>query len=182
MPFLRSMPGVDACLIYSTRDHVQRATVLRQALRHLEGGGALLLFPSGNLDPDPGCFGGAAEALETWTTSLDLFLRKCPQTQVMLSIVSGVIAPRWLSHPFVRLQRQRWQRQFRAELLQTLTQVLFPRRFRISPHIVFDGPLDVETLHAAGEGPVYRQALVARAQALLVRSQPVACPPVATGV
>jgi hypothetical protein len=124
-------------MIYSTPDMNQRASVLRRSIKHLEGGGALLLFASGNLDPDPATGDGAARALDIWTHSAALLLKKVPEARASVVITSRIINPAWYKHPLVRIQKRDWDRQFMAELLQTSTQILFPGRQRISPIVTF---------------------------------------------
>lgn len=62
MPFLRLLPATREYLIFSSRDPHVKMTAARAAVQHLRAGGVLLLFPSGNLDPDPACLPGAPEA------------------------------------------------------------------------------------------------------------------------
>jgi 1-acyl-sn-glycerol-3-phosphate acyltransferase len=44
-PFFRSLPNVREYFIYATRDTHVRMAAIRTALRHLQAGGALLIFP-----------------------------------------------------------------------------------------------------------------------------------------
>jgi hypothetical protein len=137
MPLLQYLPGVNACMIYSTRDMTHRATVLRQALRHLESGGALLLFAGGNLEPDPAYLPQAVQALNSWTSSLSLFLKRIAEARISFGIASRMIDRRWVKHPLVSFRQSEWDRQFMAEFLQTITQVLFPGKYPISPMVTF---------------------------------------------
>ncbi|NMB89030.1 MAG: hypothetical protein GYA17_11775 [Chloroflexi bacterium] len=164
MPFLRNLPGIHACLIYSTRDMAQRAVVLRQALHHLENGGTLLLFPSGNLDPDPATLPGAEKALETWTSSAALFLRRIPGLRLVVATTSHMIAPRWLNHPLAAWRRHPWDRQFWAELMQTSSQLLFPGRYCVSPRVSFSRGFTLDELGADRTGESIRQAVIAQAK------------------
>lgn len=152
MPFLRSLPNVDACMVYSTRDMSQRANVLRQGLRHLESGGALLICASGNLDPDPARLPGAIESLDSWNSSVALFLKRVTDLRAVVAITSRMIDARWLEHPLLRLRKSRWDRQFLGELFQTSAQILFPGKYRISPKITFSRPLS--SVDFAGCPPV----------------------------
>jgi hypothetical protein len=137
MPILRHLKGIDAHMIYSTRDMAHRAAVLRHCLSHLRQGGSLLLFASGNLDPDPALKPGALHSVDTWTSSAALFLKRVPGAQIVVSIAGQMIAPRWVKHPLVSIRKNPWDQQFMAELLQTSSQVLFPAKYPISPRVVF---------------------------------------------
>jgi hypothetical protein len=102
IPFIQNLQSTARHLIYATFDPHERMTTVRSIIRQLEGGGSLLIFPTGTVDPDPDVMPGAHEALEQWSPSLDLILRKVPQTQILVTIVSGVLKPSFLSNPYYR--------------------------------------------------------------------------------
>lgn len=162
IPFLRELPATRQHLIYSTLDTYDRMNTLRQSLRHLEQGGALLIFPSGRIDPDPAFLPGAEKALENWSSSVELFLRRVPQTRLLITMVSGVLVPGCMRNPLVRLRKIDWEQRRIAEFIQIIQQVLIPRRFNLKPRITFASPLDVRELLQDT-----RQAAVARAAPLL---------------
>jgi hypothetical protein len=125
-------------MIYSTLDaHVRMATT-RNALRHLQNGCALLIFPSGKLDPDPRYFPEAARgALSRWSASLEFFLRKIPQTRLVVATNSGFVAPEYMYHPLARLRSSEVGRQKLAEFIQVIQQVVYNRRVLNPPCVVF---------------------------------------------
>ena len=53
VPFLRSLPAVSQRLIFTPSGPYSRMAALRGLLRHVQEGGAALIFPSGLVDPDP---------------------------------------------------------------------------------------------------------------------------------
>ncbi len=53
----------------------------RSGIRHLQNGGALLLFGTGLIDPDPAVYPGAEKEIENWSPSIDLFLRHVPECE-----------------------------------------------------------------------------------------------------
>lgn len=120
------LPNIARHAIFSPqRDDVNgRMTTLRQALRHLRDGGSLLIFPRGDIEPDPALEAKPALAMETWSRSLDIFLRQVPDLQVVAAAVSGVIAPQALHHPFTWFKRKRADRQRLAYIHQLIQQVL----------------------------------------------------------
>jgi hypothetical protein len=147
-PFFRSLPSTRQYFIYSTLDTYVRMTTLRNALRHLQAGGALLIFPSGKLDPDPLFYEQEArQALKQWSDSMGLFLRKVPQTKLVVAINSGFVAPEYLHHPLMRLLSGREGRQKLAEFFQVIAQVVFNRPASSQrPRIVFSEPLTFSLL------------------------------------
>jgi hypothetical protein len=164
MSFLRRLPGIHACMIYSTRDMVHRATVLRQALTHIEGGGALLLFASGRLDPDPFTMSGAIRAIDNWTHSASFFLKRVPHARIVYAFASGIIGSRWLAHPLARLRKTTWDQQFTAELLQTAAQALAPGKYRIKPKVSISKPFTFNELVIRHDCVDIHQAVTAEAR------------------
>ncbi|MFC2026097.1 hypothetical protein ACFLUC_02760, partial [Chloroflexota bacterium] len=99
VPFVQGLPALKEHLIYTTGDPHERMGVVRSAIRHLKNGGALITFATGQLDPDPAYLPGAYERLADWSSSLEIFLRKVPQSLVLPTIVSGVFATECLRNP-----------------------------------------------------------------------------------
>ena len=67
---LKALKGSSKYLIYTPYDIRQRAAVVREAIRHLQGGGLLIIFPTGKIDPDPAFLPGASGSLEGWSKSV----------------------------------------------------------------------------------------------------------------
>ncbi len=72
-------------------DDTLRANAVRRSIQHLKDGGAVLIFPSGQIDPDPAVLPGAREALEKWSKSIAIMLRRVPETRLVSAITSGVL-------------------------------------------------------------------------------------------
>ncbi len=53
IPFIKHLPNTAQHLIFTTIDTHERMAVIRTIIRSLEEGRALLIFPSGGVDPDP---------------------------------------------------------------------------------------------------------------------------------
>jgi hypothetical protein len=168
IPLMRHLPNVNAHLIPVTREAHKGMRGVRQAIRHLRDGGALHVFPSGIVDPDPEFLPGAYEALENWSPSIELMMKKAPESQLLVAIVSGVLSPRWLNSPITKLQKEVWRQRKLAEFFQVIQQILFPGTLKLSPRISFAKPVSVAALmEEAGEKSVH-WLIVERAQALLL--------------
>jgi len=126
IPFFEHLPHVSQYAFYAPdpQNAHGRMAVIRQAIRHLEKGGALLTFARGTIEPDPDIMPDAGAGFELWSRSLEIFLRCVPQTRVLVTIVSGVIARAAYRHPFTWFRRQRPDRQRLAFMLQMLRQIL----------------------------------------------------------
>jgi len=168
-PFFRSLPNVKRHFIYSTLDPTVRMTVIRKALRHLQDGGALLIFPSGKLDPDPFYFQPEARsALDRWSDSLELILKNIPETRLVIAINSQFIAPEFLRNPLLKLYKKHEDRQKIAAFIQVIQQVIFNRRISCPSRLVFSEPASYCGLFQSPEG--FRFQVTTRALSLMEAS------------
>lgn len=98
-PLLEALPNIRRQLLIIDPG-AAAATSLRQALRHLRKGGALLHFPAGEIEPDPRVTPVGAPLLRPWKPGLDALLtatgRARPDLRVIPAVVSGVISKRAL--------------------------------------------------------------------------------------
>jgi hypothetical protein len=168
----RTLPHVVEHLIQTDRDAYKRLRAVRTAIKHLEGGGLLLTFGSGFLDPDPLAFPGAErlawDELHNWSPSIELLLRKAPETLFQAAIIGGVVSPRWSRLPFVRYRRREHDRRKLTEFLQVLYQLTFPGQLLMTPQVAFGCPLTTGELQISGPGAMQR--VVAQARGLLAES------------
>lgn len=167
MPFLRNLPGLNAQIIYSTRETQARMGVLRASLRHLRRGGSLLVFPTGRLDPDPGVMQGAERALDNWSESVEFLLEKVPETLYQPVIVSGVMSRNVLKSPLVDIKNQRYDGLIRAEILQVVLMMYFPRLFNLQPRVMVGQTATIAKLGEETGSSDLRPAILARARLLL---------------
>jgi 1-acyl-sn-glycerol-3-phosphate acyltransferase len=170
IPFITSLPFLSHHMVFTPhpeKTHDRMATV-RAMIRRLRDGDALLIFPSGGIDPDPAVLPGAVEALESWSRSLQIALRRVPQTQVLLAIVSGVLSPKYTEHPLTRVREGIRNRIRIAEFLQVIQQIRLPQRLLLSPKVTFDRPLAAEELREGGDDKIMPR-IIDRAKQLLTR-------------
>jgi hypothetical protein len=88
-PLLRALPNASKYLFFVDSSPAKRMTAVRQVVAHLKGGGAVLIFPAGKIEPDPDVYDGAEQSLANWSDSVSLFLRLVPETQVVPALVRG---------------------------------------------------------------------------------------------
>ncbi len=142
VPFLQSLVHVSEHLIFLPRQGLQaRMVVVREAIRHLGEGGALLLFARGGIDPDPAFMSDCQEELTHWSRSLEIFLHSVPSTRIVTSVVSHVIEPAYMHHPLTWLKRARPDRQRLAMMIQIIQQML-GRQLDIVPRVSFGNVID----------------------------------------
>ena len=140
IPPYRSLPHVSRHVIFSpgSGNPSGRTHTVRHAVRHLSDGGALLIFPRGGIEPDPAVMDGADVDFGRWSRSLETFLKRVPRAQVVVTMVSGVVAERSLRHPVTWLCRRAADRQRLATLYQSLRQVYAGRElYGLTPHVTF---------------------------------------------
>ncbi len=166
VPFTRALEAASEHFIYVSTDTLERMNALRQAVEHLKNGGAILLFASGEVEPDPAFMRGAAETMHTWSRSIEVMLRKAPETRLQVAIASGVLLPRFVNSPLTRIRRMPYHRQKMGELLQILQQLLFPEKVApIAVRVSFGEAAAVEELGERNLMP----AVIQRAQGELER-------------
>jgi hypothetical protein len=165
--FLRGLPLTTERLIFASSDIQERMLVIRRMVRHLRDGGALLIFPSGTIDPDPEILPGAPEALSRWSPSIELVLRTVPQTQVLVTIVSGVISWQAFRHPITHIRKSINERQKIAEVVQVIQSISMQRKALLTPKITIGSPLPLSELFARYETPEVLSLIHAKALQLL---------------
>jgi acyltransferase-like protein len=137
-PFLAALPNTSRYLIpVSEASHPKRFGAVRIATRHLKGGGAILTFPGGKIEPDPAVLPGAIQALERWSESLDLFARLVPDLTVVPAVVSGVLSPTALRNPLIFVRRRPRDREWLAASIQMMT----PALRNVTTQIAFGRPV-----------------------------------------
>lgn len=140
IPFFQRLPHINQHAIFAPQpqDAIGRARVVRQAIHHLQGGGALLIFPRGGIEADPDFMPNADDEFQYWSRSLEIFLRHVPGLNILTAITSGVIAPRAFHHPITWFRRRRPDKQRLAFLYQLARQMLSGKElFGLTPRVTF---------------------------------------------
>ncbi len=167
IPFLRSLPATSRLMVYATPGTQGRMTAVRGVVRQMQEGGALMIFPSGLVDPDPDVLPEAEKELESWSGSLDLVMKKVPETKIIVTMVSGVLSPICLRNPLTRLPKKEWEQRKLAEFLQVIQQLALKRKFGLKPRLTFDVPLTSTELMAQSGSTDLHQAILWRARQVL---------------
>jgi hypothetical protein len=140
IPPYRHLPNVSRHVIFSppVANTFGRMQTVRNAIRHLNDGGALLIFPRGGIEPDPSFMPDAGAEFDKWSRSLEIFLERVPRTRVLVAIVGGVIAPAAMRHPITWFRNARPDRQRLAFILQIIHQISSGREsFGLTPQVTF---------------------------------------------
>lgn len=145
IPFFRNLPNASKYLIYSTHDVNDRMQAIRQSIAHLRSGGALLIFPSGRIDPDPAVLPGADQALSHWSRSILVFMRKVPEASLVLAITSGVLSKEFIHHPIPQLFPNDHERRRVMEFMQIIKQMVRGKPVSVNPRVSFSQPISYLT-------------------------------------
>jgi hypothetical protein len=140
VPFTRAFSAARQYFIYVPTDAGGRMAALRSSIEHLQGGGALLIFAHGDVEPDPELSPGAGECIQDWSRSVELMLRRVPDAWLQVTIASGVLMSKFVRSPIVKIRKTAVKRQKLAEFLQISQQVVIPRSVRTHVHISFGEP------------------------------------------
>jgi hypothetical protein len=168
IPFLKSLPRAHRHFFFtSEQDQNVRAVAARQAIRHLRAGGAVLLYGFGHIDPDPAVYDDAPSIIDKWSPGIDLFLAMVPEAQVLITITSHVVSPKWRFSPLYYLRRNPLERRRLVEFGQVMTQLLLPGTFRQSPYISFSSPLTTQILRKESYSGRLLPTVIARGKKLL---------------
>ena len=167
IPLLRSLTSARQHFIFSNLETGTRMNVIRSCVRHLAQGGALLIFPGGRVEPDPAFLPHMEQALERWSPSVEIMLRKVPETRLVISFVSHILSPAFRKIPITNLPRLDWERQRMAELLQVLYQLVFSGKLLMTPRVSFSQPQRLANFTPVGSPQRYMPEVIARAQACL---------------
>jgi 1-acyl-sn-glycerol-3-phosphate acyltransferase len=146
IPIVQMFPHISKHSIPVPYHIPSRLETVRSTIQHLKNGGAILLFPRGNVEPDPAVSPGAEQSLSGWSTSIELFLRKVPQTIAVVAIASGVLSGKWFKNPLIKLWKKYEQRQKVAEIFQIASQILTGVKPSATPVVSFSPPLTIAEL------------------------------------
>jgi len=140
IPFFEHLPHVSENAIYApdTSNMMGRMRVVRESIRHLHSGGALLIFPRGGIEADPDFMPNPDSEFHHWSRSLEIFLDCVPGLQIIITIASGMISQSTFHHPITWFRKHRPDKQRLAFLYQLARQMLARREiFGLTPRVTF---------------------------------------------
>jgi len=137
IPFIEKMKVARRHFLFATRDTYKRMLVIKNVIDHLKTGGAILIFPGGHIEPEPAFMLEALGELENWSRAVDIFVRKVPETQIQVGIVSNVLREKSFRNPLTRLRRQLRDRQRIGEFIQVISQLIMEKKYSNIPKVSF---------------------------------------------
>jgi hypothetical protein len=147
IPFFKHVPNINKNAIFAPdlTDVMGRMQVIREVIRHLKNNGAILIFPRGSIEADPAWMPHPEAEFNYWSRSLEIFLKHVPQTQVLVTIVSGVISKRAMHHPITWFRKAQPDRQRLAFMVQFIQQIIAGKEiFGLTPCVTFGDLISAE--------------------------------------
>jgi acyltransferase-like protein len=147
IPFFKNLPNINKNAIFAPAptDPMGRMQVIREVIRHLGKDGAILIFPRGEIEADPAWMPHPEAEFDHWSRSLEIFLKQVPHTQVLVTIVSGVISKAAMHHPITWSRRARPDRQRLAFMYQFVRQMISGKEiFGLTPRVTFGDLISAE--------------------------------------
>lgn len=147
IPFFENLPNIKKNAIFAPAptDPMGRMQVIRDVIRHLKNDGAILIFPRGSIEADPAWMPDPASEFDHWSRSLEIFLKHVPHTQVLVTIVSGVISKAAMRHPITWFRKARPDRQRLAFMYQMIRQMAAGTEvFGLTPRVTFGDLVSAE--------------------------------------
>jgi len=160
--FYQALPNIYTNLIPISHDTRERMVALRMVVDHLRKGGSLLHFGSGLIEPDPALHPIGENVLNKWSPSIEIFLRKAPETVVIPTIASGVLLKRFEKHPLTLIRNGGLNKRRLAEFLQVLHQLVRPEAIDAQAHISFGEPFTLADITSESEGRRILPAVISR--------------------
>lgn len=168
IPYLQLLPLTSSHLIYAARDNsTSRAIAMRQIIRHLRSGGAMIYFASGHRDPDTAVYPGSGRNIDAWLPVFDFFYKYVPGLKILPAIGSGILSEKWAYHPITRVRRKSLDRQRLAEFGQVISQLIRPGKLLVTPAVSFGRAVSQQDLEREGVNGDYQRAIVAQGKDLL---------------
>lgn len=146
LDFIKEIPATLSHFLYAPNDPFVRMSVVRSAINHLKSGGALLVFASGGIDPDPSTMIGAEEGISRWSRSLELMLRNAPETKLLITIVSNILHRKYINHLFTWFQKERPDKQRISEFMQVIHQIRTKDVMDLVPQVTISRPFSIADL------------------------------------
>lgn len=171
-PFLRALPNVAQKMFWVSEQPSARLTVVREIARYLRAGGAVMICPAGQIEPDPAVMPGASELLCNWSDSLGMFARLAPESVIVPMVVSGVVYPPALHNPLTRLRQHRKERERVAATIQAalMSSGLIRQQLRVK--VEFGKALRARDLNALGDAAAITRGVTDAVRLIMVRHQP----------
>lgn len=161
------LPNLRPNVFFVSDNPKENMLTLRSAIDHLRQGGILLQFGSGKIEPDPATDPVGDAVFAKWSSSLEIMLRKAPETTVVPTVTSGVLLARFRDSLLTRLRRKDMDRRRLGEFIQIIQQLVLPKSVDARARISFGEPFRLADLETVSTGRRVMAAAVARVKVTL---------------
>ncbi|MGJ3240555.1 MAG: 1-acyl-sn-glycerol-3-phosphate acyltransferase [Anaerolineae bacterium] len=119
-PFISLLHNIQKYIIFVNEASLTNVRAVRRILAVLRAGHTVILFPAGEIEPDPAMHISAQEKLSTWSSSMSLFMKHIPELHILPVAIGGVISQKATAHPLVRLYQTQSRRDWVAATLMVM--------------------------------------------------------------
>jgi 1-acyl-sn-glycerol-3-phosphate acyltransferase len=147
-PLLRALSGINRHFVFVPRRPDRRRTALTHIIAYLRNGGAVLMLPAGEIEPDPAVSQDTIVSLDRWSRSVGLIARHVPDLSIVPAVVSGVLLPRFQHHWLIWIRRNKSGRQELGTALQVLARASIAATVRL----VYGEPIESQDFVERGVG------------------------------
>ena len=157
-PFLVELTNLAKQLFYVSDVDTERVRTVRHVSNHLRGGGSVLTFPAGEIEPDPAVLPDAVDWLKRWNDSAGVFIRFARDTKIVPVLVSGVVWDKALRHPLTLIKRTRHEREKLAVGIQSLPMITKNLR-PTTIHVRFGKPITLDEIGSTETSAIHKVIL-----------------------
>jgi len=162
-------------MIITAEDRSDGHIAIRKMLSLLKGGESILVYPGGELEPDPALFPGSSNLLRDWSRSISLVLSQMPDTILQPVILRGTISQQAWKNRLASMARSATTRLQIAMILQIVVQQLKLGTYPLATTLIKGPPLKARDLSGNLNPDTIQQGLMAVINEM-VRSDPLNYP------
>ncbi len=172
-PILVAMPNASRNMIFVDEENPLRIDLVRKVIKKLQDGETVIMFPRGNLEPDPALTFGATDTLGNWSASIGLFLSKVLDTILQPLLISNVYAPKaWFSQVSRQIKTPKLRQQV-SMVLQVAMQRVFPKGgWKIPIHVTIPPPLATREISSIYDPHELNDGVIAYMRELIQKEFP----------
>lgn len=170
-----ALPSIKKYLIITAEDRSDGHIAIRKMLTLLKGGGSILVYPGGELEPDPALFPGSSNLLRDWSRSISLVISRLPDAIFQPAILRGTISQQAWKSRLASMARSATTRLQIAMILQVAVQQLKHDAYPVKTTLIKGKPMQARELDVNLNPDSIHGALM-EVVAEMVRSDPLRYP------
>jgi hypothetical protein len=157
---LDALPNIGRYLIYLDERRANGYLTIRNMMRVLKEGAAVLIYPGGDLELDPALFPNGENVLREWSKSIALLLSRMPEVILQPIILRGTISRKAWESKLTRLSNKVTTRLQIAMIYQIAIQQLRRKAFPVETVLLKGAPMKADELdRSLSPARIYQEVL-----------------------